>query len=191
MNYYVHPSAIIEEGAIIGNDSKIWHFVHVRKGAKVGSNVSLGKGVYVASKAIIGDFGKIQNNVSLYDNVILENDVFCGPSVVFTNVLNPRAKISRKDEYRSTLIQKGATLGANSTIICGITIGKYSFIGAGAVVSKNVKDFALVVGVPAIQVGWMTEQGDKIDLPIKGNAKFICPKTNKTYILRDTTLSTL
>ena len=184
-NYTVHPSAIIDEGAQIGEGSRIWHWVHVCGGAKIGKGVSLGQNVFVGNKVTIGDKCKIQNNVSIYDNVHLEEGVFCGPSMVFTNVYNPRALIERKNEYKDTLVKKGATLGANCTIVCGITIGEYAFIGAGAVVNKDIKPYALMVGVPAKQIGWMSEHGEKLDLPLTGNGESQCPSTGRNYILRN------
>lgn len=185
MSYYQHPSAIIDEGAQIGNGTQVWHFVHVCGGAVIGENVSLGQNVFVGNRVIIGNYCKIQNNVSVYDNVILEEGVFCGPSMVFTNVYNPRSLIERKDQYQDTLIKKGATLGANCTIVCGITIGKFAFIGAGAVVNKDVSDYALMVGVPAKQIGWMSEFGEQLELPLDGDAETICPHTGNKYRLRD------
>jgi len=185
MSYFVHPSAIVDEGAQIGADSRVWHFVHVCGGAKIGKSVSLGQNVFVGNKVVIGDKCKIQNNVSVYDNVTLEEGVFCGPSMVFTNVYNPRSLIERKNEYRGTLVKKGATLGANCTIVCGITIGEYAFVGAGAVVNKDVKPYALMVGVPAKQMGWMSEYGEQIPMPIEGNGKYICPHTGLIYELED------
>lgn len=182
-NITIHPTAIIDEGAKIGNYSHIWHWVHVCGGAKIGEGVSLGQNVFVSNNVTIGDKCKIQNNVSVYDNVILEEGVFCGPSMVFTNVYNPRSLVERKNEYRDTLVKKGATLGANCTIICGITIGEYAFIGAGAVINKNVKPYALMVGVPAKQIGWMSEYGEKLDLPLKGNTKVTCGHTGTVYLL--------
>jgi len=182
-NIMIHPSAIIDDGAEIGVNSRVWHWVHICSGAKIGENVSLGQNVFISSKAIIGDKCKIQNNVSVYDNVILEQGVFCGPSMVFTNVYNPRSLIERKSEYISTLVKKGATLGANSTIVCGITIGEYAFIGAGAVVNKDVKPYALMVGVPAKQIGWMSRYGERLDLPLRGNKTTVCPYTQQYYIL--------
>jgi UDP-2-acetamido-3-amino-2,3-dideoxy-glucuronate N-acetyltransferase len=169
MSYYCHQSAIVDDGAIIGQGSKIWHWTHVCSGAILGKNVSLGQNVYVATKAIIGDNCKIQNNVSIYDNVTLEDGVFCGPSMVFTNVSNPRALIERKDEYKTTLVRRGATIGANATIVCGVEIGQYSFIGAGALVNKDVKPYALMVGVPAKQIGWVNERGEKMIIPLDGD----------------------
>lgn len=183
MNYMKHETAIIDDGAVIGNDSRVWHWAHVCGGARIGKGVSLGQNVFVGNKVTIGDKCKIQNNVSVYDNVHLEEGVFCGPSMVFTNVYNPRSHIERKDQYLDTLVKKGATLGANCTVVCGITIGEFAFIGAGTVVNKDVKPFALMVGVPAKQIGWMSAYGEKLDLPLSGNAKAICPYTNDVYIL--------
>lgn len=179
----IHPSAIVDEGAQIGEGSRVWHFVHVCGGAKIGKNVSMGQGVFVGNKVTIGDNCKIQNNVSVYDNVHLEEGVFCGPSMVFTNVYNPRSLIERKDEYRDTIVKKGATLGANCTIVCGITIGAYSFIGAGAVVNKDVPAYALMVGVPARQIGWMSEFGEQLDLPVSGDGEAVCAHTGAKYLL--------
>lgn len=183
MSYTVHPSAIVDEGAQIGEGSRVWHFVHVCSGAKIGKSVSLGQNVFVGNKVTIGDKCKIQNNVSVYDNVILEEGVFCGPSMVFTNVYNPRSLIERKNEYRDTLVKKGATLGANCTIVCGATVGEYAFVGAGAVINKDVKPYALMVGVPAKQVGWMSEYGEQIPLPIQGDGQYSCQHTGQVYIL--------
>ncbi len=183
INATVHPSAIVDEGAQIGEGSRVWHFAHVCAGAKIGRSVSLGQNVFVGNKVVIGDRCKVQNNVSVYDNVTLEEGVFCGPSMVFTNVHNPRSLIERKSEYRDTLVKKGATLGANCTIVCGITIGEFAFIGAGAVVNKDVKPYALMVGVPAKQVGWMSEYGEQIPLPTQGDGQYTCPYTNQVYLL--------
>jgi UDP-2-acetamido-3-amino-2,3-dideoxy-glucuronate N-acetyltransferase len=183
MTTTIHSSAIVDEGAQIGEGSRVWHYVHVCSGARIGKGVSLGQNVFVGNKVTIGDKCKIQNNVSVYDNVTLEEGVFCGPSMVFTNVHNPRALIERKNEYRDTLVKKGATLGANCTIVCGITIGEYAFIGAGAVVNKDVKPYALMVGVPARQIGWMSEYGEQIPLPIDGQGDYICPHSNLHYKL--------
>jgi len=181
-----HDTAIIDYGASIGFGTKIWHWSHVCSGAIIGRNCSLGQNVFVGNQAVVGDNVKIQNNVSVYDNVTLDDDVFCGPSVVFTNVYNPRSEISRKDEYRDTNIGRGATLGANCTIICGITIGQYAFVAAGSVVTKDVKDFSLVAGVPAKQIGWMSEYGNRLDLPLSSSGERIvakCDKTDDEYIL--------
>lgn len=188
-NQDIHVTAIIDEGAVIGTGTRIWHWTHVSSGAIIGQQCSLGQNVYVGSKAVIGNNVKIQNNVSVYDCVEIEDDVFCGPSVVFTNVYNPRSYISRKSEYRKTVIRKGSTLGANATIVCGIEVGRYAFIAAGAVVNKNVPDYALVVGVPAIQIGWMSEYGEQLDIPLVGEASAICPHTKLRYQLRNNTLS--
>jgi UDP-2-acetamido-3-amino-2,3-dideoxy-glucuronate N-acetyltransferase len=187
--YTSHPSSIIDDGAQIGEGSRVWHFVHVCGGAKVGKAVSLGQNVFVGNKVTIGDKCKIQNNVSVYDNVTLEEGVFCGPSMVFTNVYNPRSLIERKNEYRNTLIKKGATLGANCTIVCGATVGEYAFVGAGAVINKDVKPYALMVGVPARQIGWMSEFGEQLDLPLEGNAQIACQHTGDLYILSGTILT--
>lgn len=180
----IHPSAIVDEGAQIGAGSRVWHFAHVCAGARIGNGVSLGQGVFVGNKVVIGDLCKVQNNVSIYDNVTLEEGVFCGPSMVFTNVYNPRALIERKSEYRDTLVRKGATLGANCTVVCGVTIGAYAFIAAGAVVTSNVPDFALMAGVPARQIGWMSAFGERLDLPLVGEAETTCPHTGTRYALR-------
>jgi UDP-2-acetamido-3-amino-2,3-dideoxy-glucuronate N-acetyltransferase len=184
-NITIHPTAIVDEGAVIGEDSRIWHWAHVCSGAKIGTGVSLGQNVFVGNKVVIGNHCKIQNNVSVYDNVTLEEGVFCGPSMVFTNVYNPRSLIERKSEYRNTLIKKGATLGANCTIVCGVTVGEFAFIGAGAVINKNVKPYALMVGVPARQIGWMSEYGEQIPLPVKGTGEYECPHTGQQYQLND------
>ena len=189
MNYEVHPSAIVDDGATVGDGSRIWHFVHVCGGARIGESVSLGQNVFVGNDVEIGDNCKVQNNVSVYDNVTLEDGVFCGPSMVFTNVYNPRSEISRKDEYQGTLVKKGATLGANCTIICGVTVGEYAFVGAGAVVNQDVPDFALVVGVPAKQIGWMSEFGEQLPLPLGGDGEAICPHSGDRYVLSSNTVT--
>jgi len=189
MSFYQHETAIVDDGAQIGDDSRVWHFVHVCGGAKIGKGVSLGQNVFVGNRVVIGDHCKVQNNVSIYDNVFLEEGVFCGPSMVFTNVYNPRSLIERKDQYRDTLVKKGATLGANCTIVCGVTIGAYAFVGAGAVVNKDVPAYALMVGVPAKQIGWMSEFGEQIDLPLQGQAQAICSHTGAVYQLDGTTLT--
>ena len=183
MSVFIHPTAIVDEGATVGEGSRIWHFVHVCAGAYIGQEVSLGQNVFVGNQVVIGDRCKIQNNVSVYDNVTLEEGVFCGPSMVFTNVYNPRALVDRKEEYRPTLIGKGATLGANCTIVCGVTVSKFAFIGAGSVVTKDVKPYALMLGVPARQVGWISEYGSKIPLPMQGDGIHFCEYTGVEYRL--------
>ncbi len=183
MQYVIHDTAIVDKGAIIGSKTKIWHWTHICNGAIIGDNCSLGQNVFVGNKAIIGNGVKIQNNVSVYDNVVLKDDVFCGPSVVFTNVYNPRSKIYRKNEYRDTIVKEGATLGANCTIICGITVGKYAFIGAGSVVRKDVPNYALMVGVPATQIGWMSEYGETINIPVGSSGEYTCDYTGDSYII--------
>lgn len=180
----IHPTAIIDEGAAIGEGTHVWHWVHVCGGAVIGRNCSLGQNVFVGNKVNIGNNVKIQNNVSVYDNVTLEDNVFCGPSMVFTNVYNPRSAVPRKDEYRDTLVKRGATLGANCTIVCGVTIGEYAFIGAGAVVNREVPAYALMVGVPARQIGWVSRHGERLELPLKGEGEAICPATGELYRLR-------
>ncbi len=181
----VHPTAIVDEGAVIGEDTRIWHWVHVSGGAKIGKSCSLGQNVFVGNKVRIGDNVKIQNNVSVYDNVTLEDDVFCGPSMVFTNVYNPRSHVSRKSEYRDTLVRRGATLGANSTIVCGVTVGEFAFVGAGSVINRDVPAFALMVGVPAKRIGWMSAHGERLDLPADGTGEAACPATGQRYVLQD------
>lgn len=186
MTHTAHPSAIIDDGAQIGEGSRVWHFVHVCGGARIGRKVSLGQNVFVSNNVVIGDGCKIQNNVSIYDNVTLEDDVFCGPSMVFTNVYNPRAAVERKVEYRDTLIRQGATLGANCTIVCGVTVGQNAFIGAGAVVNRDVPDFALMVGVPARQIGWMSAYGEQIEFSLDekdGPSVHVCAHTGDVYRL--------
>jgi UDP-2-acetamido-3-amino-2,3-dideoxy-glucuronate N-acetyltransferase len=182
-SYFRHESAIVDYGAQIGDESRIWHFTHVCGGAQIGVGVSLGQNVFVGNKVVIGDHCKVQNNVSIYDNVTLEDGVFCGPSMVFTNVHNPRALVERKNEYRNTMVGKGASLGANCTIICGVTIGVYALVGAGAVVTRDVPDFALMVGVPAKQVGWFSAFGEQLNLPLEGNAETVCAHTGAIYRL--------
>lgn len=188
MKNKVHPTAIIDEGAFVGDGSKVWHWVHVSSGARIGREVSLGQNVYVGGKVRIGDRCKIQNNVSVYDNVVLEDGVFCGPSMVFTNVINPRSDINRKNEYLRTLVKRGATIGANATIVCGVTIGEYAFVGAGAVVTSDVKPYALVAGVPSRQIGWMSEFGEKIPLPLQGRGHYTCPHQGVSYGLEGSSL---
>jgi UDP-2-acetamido-3-amino-2,3-dideoxy-glucuronate N-acetyltransferase len=179
----IHPSAIVDEGAQLGQDCRVWHFVHVSAGARIGARCSLGQNVFVGSDVTIGDNVKVQNNVSVYDAVTIEDDVFCGPSMVFTNVYNPRAAVVRKGEYRRTLVRQGATLGANCTVVCGITIGRWAFVGAGAVVHRDVPDFGLVVGVPARQIGWMSRFGERLPLPVRGRGETTCPHTGERYHL--------
>ncbi|MFP7408743.1 acyltransferase [Aeromonas veronii] len=183
MNYFKHDTAIVDDGARIGEGSRVWHFAHICGGAQIGAGVSLGQNVFVGNKVTIGDHCKIQNNVSVYDNVYLAEGVFCGPSMVFTNVYNPRSLIERKDQYLDTQVGKGATLGANCTIVCGVTIGEYAFVGAGAVINKDVPAYALMVGVPAKQIGWMSDFGEQLDLPIEGQAQITCPHTGIIYQL--------
>ena len=183
MAIQIHETAIVDTGAEVGDGTRIWHWVHICGGARIGRNCSLGQSVFVGDSAVIGDNVKIQNNVSVYDNVTLEDSVFCGPSAVFTNVYNPRSEINRKSEYRDTLVKKGATLGANCTIVCGVTVGAYAFIGAGAVVVKDIPDYALMLGVPAKQSGWMSEFGERMDLPLEGEAEYRCPHTGDCYRL--------
>ena len=189
MNYSKHETAIIDEGAQIGNETRVWHWVHICGGAVIGEKCSLGQNVFIGNRVTIGNNVKIQNNVSVYDNVFIESDVFCGPSMVFTNVYNPRSAVTRKDEYRDTFVKKGATLGANCTIVCGVTIGEYAFVGAGSVINKNVPDFALMVGVPAKQIGWMSRFGERMELPLKGEAEYICPNTKNHYVLKNDSVS--
>lgn len=178
-DYFVHETAIVDDGAKIGDGTKIWHFTHIMSGAQVGKLCSIGQNVNIGSKAVVGNGVKIQNNVSVYDSVIIEDDVFCGPSCVFTNVMNPRAFVERKTEYKETRIKKGATIGANATIICGVTLGQYCMIGAGAVVTKDVSAYALMVGVPAKQIGWVSREGEILD------ESLICPRTNEKYEIID------
>lgn len=185
MSVTIHPTAIVDEGAQIGEGSRVWHWVHISGGAKIGRDCSFGQNVFVGSRVVIGNNCKVQNNVSVYDNVTLEDDVFCGPSMVFTNVYNPRSAVSRKDEYRNTLVKQGVTLGANCTVVCGTTLGEYAFVAAGAVINRNVKPYALVAGVPAKQIGWMSRFGERLDLPLVGNAETLCPRTGLKYVLRD------
>lgn len=185
MTTSVHPTAIVDEGAELGDGCRVWHFVHICGGARIGRNCSFGQNVFVGNDVTIGDNVKVQNNVSVYDAVTLEDDVFCGPSMVFTNVYNPRSAVTRKDEYRRTLVRQGATLGANCTVVCGTTIGRYAFVGAGALVNRDVPDFALMLGVPARQAGWMSRFGERIDLPLRGEGEVVCPHTGDRYRLRD------
>ena len=179
----IHPSAIVDEGAKLGEGCRVWHFVHICAGARIGRGCSFGQNVFVGNDVTIGENVKVQKNVSVYDAVTLEDDVFCGPSMVFTNVYNPRSAVPRKDEYRRTLVKRGATLGANCTIVCGTTIGAHAFVGAGAVVQRDVPDFALVVGVPARRIGWMSRHGERLALPVSGDAQATCPATGERYRL--------
>ncbi len=191
MSITIHPTAIVDEGAQIGDGSRIWHWAHICGGARIGKDCSFGQNVFVGNDVTIGNNVKIQNNVSVYDAVYLEDDVFCGPSMVFTNVYNPRSAVTRKNEYRKTLVRRGATLGANCTIVCGTTIGEYAFIGAGAVINRDVPAYALMVGIPAKQIGWMSQHGEKLELPLRGKAQAKCPATGERYQLTDTTLEFL
>ena len=187
----VHPSAIVDDGAILGPGCRVWHWVHISAGARIGAGCSFGQGVYVGNDVLIGDQVKIQNNVSVYDAVTLEDDVFCGPSMVFTNVYNPRSAVIRKDQYRRTLVKRGATLGANCTIVCGSTVGEHAFVAAGAVVNRDVKAYALVAGVPARQIGWMSRHGERLALPMRGTGEANCPATGERYRLVGDTLTLL
>ena len=183
---FIHPTSIVEDNVIIGEDTKVWLFSHIMSNAKIGRNAQLGQNVYIGSSVKIGDGVKIQNNVSVYENVEIEDDVFCGPSMVFTNVINPRSFISRKNEFKKTLVKKGATIGANATIVCGVTLGRFCFVGAGATVTKDVKDYALVIGVPAKQKGWVCECA--IELIAEGD-DWACPSCRKKYVLQKGVLS--
>ncbi|MBS0613403.1 MAG: N-acetyltransferase [Proteobacteria bacterium] len=181
----IHPTAIVDQGAVLGEGCRVWHFVHISAGARIGALCSFGQNVFVGNDVRIGSNVKIQNNVSVYDAVEIEDDVFCGPSMVFTNVYNPRSAVTRKNEYRRTTVRRGATLGANCTIVCGVTIGEHAFIGAGAVVNHDIPAFGLMVGVPARQIGWMSRFGEKLDLPLIGNGEALCKHTGDRYVLRD------
>lgn len=185
MKATIHPTAIVDEGAQLGEGSRVWHWVHICGGARIGRDCSFGQNVFVGNDVQIGDRCKIQNNVSIYDAVTLEDDVFCGPSMVFTNVYNPRSAIERKEEYRRTLVKRGATIGANATIVCGLTLGDYAFIAAGAVVTRDVKPYALMAGVPARQIGWMSQHGERLALPLDGDGEATCPGNGQRYCLRD------
>lgn len=178
-DYFVHDTARVDEGALIGAGTKVWHFSHIMPGAVVGKRCSIGQNVNIGSKAVVGNGVKVQNNVSIYDSIVIEDDVFCGPSCVFTNVVNPRAFVERKTEYKETLIKKGASIGANATVVCGVTLGEYCFIGAGAVITKDVPAYALMVGVPAKQKGWVSREGEILD------ESLICARTNEKYEIID------
>lgn len=181
--FYAHPSAFIDEGCIIGKGTKIWHFSHIMPNCVIGENCNIGQNVVISPEVVLGNNIRIQNNVSVYTGVICEDDVFLGPSMVFTNVVNPRSAISRKSEYKKTLVRTGATIGANATIVCGHEIGKYAFVGAGAVITKDVRPYALVVGNPAKQTGWMSEFGHRLEFDSDGLA--VCPESNEKYELKD------
>ena len=183
MKYFAHPTAVIDEGAQIGEGSKIWHFSHIMPGAVIGERCNLGQNVVVSPGVTLGANVKVQNNVSIYTGVICEDDVFLGPSMVFTNVINPRSAIVRKNEYKETLVRKGASIGANATVVCGNMIGEYALIGAGAVITKPVKPYALVVGNPAKQIGWVSEYGHRLQFDLNNRA--VCPESNQQYLLQD------
>lgn len=178
--FWAHETAIVDEGAAIGAGTRVWHWSHVCAGARIGARCSLGQNVYVANRVSIGDNVKVQNNVSIYDAVTLEDDVFCGPSMVFTNVINPRSHVPRKDEFLPTLVRRGATLGANSTVVCGHTVGRFAFVAAGAVVTRDVPDFALVAGTPARRIGWMCQCGERLPVDA-GSAR--CTSCGKRYTI--------
>ena len=184
MEPLIHPSAIVDQGAVLGEATRVWHFAHVCAGARIGAHCSLGQNVYVGNDVRLGDQVKVQNNVSIYDAVTLEDEVFCGPSMVFTNVYNPRAAVPRKHEYRRTLVRRGASIGANATVVCGVTIGEFAFVAAGAVVNRDVPAYALVAGVPARQIGWISRYGERLALPLKGDGEARCPHTGEAYVLR-------
>ena len=189
MPYTAHPTAIVDDGAQIGDGSRVWHWVHISAGAHIGRDCSFGQNVFVGNRVVIGNNCKIQNNVSVYDNVTLEDDVFCGPSMVFTNVYNPRSAVSRKDEYRHTLVKRGVTIGANATIVCGTTLGEFAFVAAGAVINRDVKPYALMAGVPARQIGWMSQFGEKLALPLTGHGTAACSATGLLYQLQNDELT--
>ena len=188
-NYFAHPTAVIDEGCVIGSGVKIWHFSHIMPGSVIGDDCNIGQNVVVSSGVTLGKNVKVQNNVSLYEGVVCEDNVFLGPSMVFTNVINPRSAIVRKHEYKKTLVKKGASIGANATIVCGNNIGEYSFIGAGAVVTKEVPPYALVIGNPARQTGWVSEYGIQLKFDADGNA--ICRESGEKYILKDNRVNKL
>ena len=184
MKYFAHETAVIDQGCTIGEGTKIWHFSHVMPNCTIGKRCNIGQNVVVSPEVVLGENVKVQNNVSIYTGVICEDDVFLGPSMVFTNVINPRSAVNRKSEYAKTVVKKGASIGANATIVCGHDIGKYAFIGAGAVVTKTVPDYALVVGNPARQIGWMSEQGHRLEFDASGQST--CPGNGEKYKLEDT-----
>jgi UDP-2-acetamido-3-amino-2,3-dideoxy-glucuronate N-acetyltransferase len=181
--YFAHPSAFIDEGCEIGEDTKIWHFSHIMPNCKIGERCNIGQNVVISPEVVLGKNVKVQNNVSIYTGVICEDDVFLGPSMVFTNVTNPRSAVNRKNQYAKTVVKKGASIGANATIVCGHDIGRFAFIGAGAVVTKNVPDYALVIGNPAKQAGWMSEYGHKLNFDKNGEA--VCPESGEKYSLKN------
>lgn len=183
MSLYIDKTAIVEKDVQIGEGTKIWHWVHVISGAKIGSNCVLGQNVFVGGKAVLGNNVRVQNNVSIYDEVILKDDVFCGPSMVFTNVINPRSHVIRKEEYKKTIVEQGASIGANATIVCGNKIGEYAFIGAGSVITKPVNPYALVVGNPAKQIGWVSKAGQRLNFDDSGRS--VCPETGEEYVLKE------
>lgn len=183
MSYFAHSSAVIEDGCEIGNDSRIWHFSHIMSGCKIGSQCNIGQNVVISPEVVLGNNVKVQNNVSIYTGVICEDDVFLGPSCVFTNVLNPRSNVSRRGQYKRTLVKRGATIGANATIVCGITIHEFAFIGAGAVVTKDASAYSLLVGNPAKHIGWMSEYGQRLHFDKDGSA--ICSESKERYLLKD------
>jgi UDP-2-acetamido-3-amino-2,3-dideoxy-glucuronate N-acetyltransferase len=185
--YYAHPTAVVDEGCEIGAGTKIWHFSHIMPGCKIGENCNIGQNVVISPEVILGKNVKVQNNVSIYTGVICEDDVFLGPSMVFTNVVNPRSAVNRRDQYSKTRVKKGATIGANATIVCGHDIGRFAFVGAGAVVTRNVPDYALVLGNPARQVGWMSEYGHKLKFDEHGSA--VCPESKENYLLANGAVS--
>ena len=191
MTVMIHPTAIVDAGAVLGDDCRVWHFTHICAGARIGRGCSFGQNVFVGNDVSLGNNVKVQNNVSIYDTVTIEDDVFCGPSMVFTNVYNPRSAVPRKAEYRPTLIRKGATLGANCTIVCGVTVGRHAFVGAGSVINRDVPDFALMVGVPARQIGWMSRYGERLPLPVVGNGEARCPNSGESYRLNGPVLTLL
>lgn len=181
----IHPTAIVDDGAEIGEGCRVWHWVHICGGARIGQACSFGQNVFVGNDVVVGNNVKVQNNVSIYDAVTLEDGVFCGPSMVFTNVYNPRSAVARKNEYRRTLVKRGATLGANCTIVCGVTVGEYAFVAAGALINRSVRPHALMAGVPARQIGWMSRHGERLDLPLEGKGSAACPATGERYVLEN------